>query len=167
MIYFVDKSAAEEHVQFWHHRVGDLLVAHTECTALVFKVGYLCLKFSLTKTEVNQHIADWLTQAVLLSYKTQTGTVLDFKHFSGSLFKGPNLGSSWAQSNQGWKQEHLPQERQGLNVVLFCSRKKHGSMSLPRRSGLVWAHHRAIRKMCWPLKPWAIFFWKGQASTIK
>lgn len=28
MMYFVDKSAAEEHVQFWHRGVGDLLVAY-------------------------------------------------------------------------------------------------------------------------------------------
>lgn len=48
MIYFVDKSAAEEHVQPWHHGARDLLAARARSR---FKGGICVLRASSQRKE--------------------------------------------------------------------------------------------------------------------
>lgn len=106
MIYSVDESAAEEHVQLWHHRGDDLLVAHTECSGLVFKVGSCVLSASSQRKETPAHCTLihisspplLMINAFCKVYPEQA--VLDSKHFS---FKSPDSESPCAHSNHGWK----------------------------------------------------------------
>lgn len=168
MIYFVDKSAAEEHVQLWHHGARDLLAARARSG---FKVGICVLRASSQRKEKAAdptliHMSSLHSYPLMLSAKRNPNrqSLKNGTFFWMSLWR-PQTRKHLGSVRWGWEKVHFPRERQGVSVVLFCSSRDTGVGAFPRRFGLDGLGTSHSHQRHWHLKWWAVLCWKGKALT--